>query len=622
MSDKTTTKPMPFKAETRQLLNILIHSLYTDREIFLRELISNASDALTRMNFEMLTNRDVLDPETELGIWITSDPTARTLTIRDTGIGLTRAEMEENLGTIAHSGAKAFMQAAEKNETADLSNIIGQFGVGFYSVFMVADKVEVKSHSYEKENPSAVWISDGQENYEIKEFEKTDRGTQITIYLKEDASEFTNESRLRELIQRHSDYVAYPIYVGTSTEQVNRQTAIWRQNTQQITANDAGEFYKQFTLDQKDPLTYTHLAVDAPVQAYALLFIPASAEHYMFAPRKQDGLRLYARKVLIQDYFRDLLPEYLRFVQGIVDSEDLPLNISRETIQSNRLLMQLKKLVTGKAIDMIRKLAQDTPEKYAEFWNLFGRYLKEGVASDMADYDSLVPLLRFHTLHHPEELNSLDTYLDERRPGQQQIYYLLGEDERSVVHSPHLDVLRKRNLDVLLLTDPLDSFMLLALKNYKDIPLVNVADKDADLGEITPADETETTPVSDETKAGLIGRFTQQLGARVTEVHISDRLIDSPARLVDPDNSPGQEIQRVYQMMNQPLEIPRKVLEINPRHILLVKLAALPEESELAPLLMEQIYEDALLIEGLHPDPAGMIDRIQQIMAAALKQAS
>jgi molecular chaperone HtpG len=329
---------------------------------------------------------------------------------------------------------------------------------------------------------------------------------------------------------------------------------------------------------------------------------------------------LYARKVLIQDYFRDLLPEYLRFVQGIVDSEDLPLNISRETIQSNRLLMQLKKLVTSKAIDMIRRLAQDSPDKYKEFWDLFGRYLKEGVASDMADYDILVPLLRFHTLHHPDELVSLDTYLDERRPGQQQIYYLLGEDDRSVVHSPHLDVIRKRNLDVLLLTDPLDSFMLLALKNYKDIPLVNVADKDADLGEITPPDEANAAPVSEETKAGLIGRFTEQLGTRVTEVRTSDRLIESPARLVDPDNSPTQEIQRVYQMMNQPLEIPRKVLEINPRHNLLVKLASLPEDSELATLLIEQIYEDALLIEGLHPDPAGMIDRIQKIMAAALKQ--
>jgi molecular chaperone HtpG len=620
MSDQIKSKSKPFKAETRQLLNILIHSLYTDREIFLRELISNASDALTRMNFEMLTNRDVLDPEAELGIWITTDPSARTITIRDTGIGLTRKEMEENLGTIAHSGAKAFMQAAEKNESADLSNIIGQFGVGFYSVFMVADKVEVASHSYNKDEPSAVWISDGQENYEIKEFDKPGRGTEITVYLKENATEFTGEARLREMIQRHNDYVAFPIYVGSSTEQVNRQTALWRQNSQQITEKDAAEFYKQFTLDQKIPLAYTHLAVDAPVQAYALLFIPASAEHYLFAPRKQDGLRLYARKVLIQDYFRDLLPEYLRFVQGIVDSEDLPLNISRETIQSNRLLMQLKKLVTSKAIDMIRRLAQDSPDKYKEFWDLFGRYLKEGVASDMADYDILVPLLRFHTLHHPDELVSLDTYLDERRPGQQQIYYLLGEDDRSVVHSPHLDVIRKRNLDVLLLTDPLDSFMLLALKNYKDIPLVNVADKDADLGEITPPDEANAAPVSEETKAGLIGRFTEQLGTRVTEVRTSDRLIESPARLVDPDNSPTQEIQRVYQMMNQPLEIPRKVLEINPRHNLLVKLASLPEDSELATLLIEQIYEDALLIEGLHPDPAGMIDRIQKIMAAALKQ--
>ncbi len=621
MSSKSKTSTLPFKAETRQLLNILIHSLYTDREIFLRELVSNASDALTRLNFEMLTNRDVLDPEAEPAIWITTDPAARTLTIRDTGIGLTRKEMEENLGTIAHSGAKAFMQAAEKDATADLSNIIGHFGVGFYSVFMVAEKVEVASHSYKKEEPSAIWISDGQESYEIKDFDKPDRGTQITVFLKEDAAEFTDENRLRELIQRHSDYVAFPVYIGSSTEQVNRQSALWRQNSQQITEKDAGEFYKQFTLDQKEPLAYTHLAVDAPVQAYALLFIPGSAEHYLFAPRKQDGLRLYARKVLIQDYFRDLLPEYLRFVQGIVDSEDLPLNISRETIQSNRLLMQLKKLVTTRAIDMIRRLAQDKPEKYIEFWNLFGRYLKEGVASDLADYDSLVPLLRFHTLHHPEELVSLETYLEERRPGQQQIYYLLGEDDRSVVYSPHLDVIRKRNLDVLLLTDPLDSFMLLALKNYKDIPLVNVADKNADLGDTSAPEETDTPALSEESKAGLIGRFTRQLGNRVTDVRASDRLIESPARLVDPDNSPTQEIQRVYQMMNQPLEIPRKVLEINPRHSLLTGLAALPEDSEIGELMIEQIYEDALLIEGLHPDPAGMIGRIQKIMAAVLKSA-
>ncbi len=290
---------MPFRAETRQLLNILIHSLYTDREIFLRELISNASDALTRMNFEMLTNRDVLDPETELAIWITADPTARTLTIRDTGIGLTRKEMEENLGTIAHSGAKAFMQAASQQETTDLSNIIGQFGVGFYSVFMAADLVEVASHSFEKKEPSCMWISDGQEDFTIKEFDKADRGTVITVHLKEDAAEFTNETRLRELIQRHNDYVAFPIYVGTSTEQVNRQTALWRQNSQQITTADANEFYKQFTMDQK-----SHLPIASCGDArFSLcpLFIPALPSTTC-TPAQQDGLRLYAAS-LIQDYF-------------------------------------------------------------------------------------------------------------------------------------------------------------------------------------------------------------------------------------------------------------------------------------------------------------------------------
>lgn len=615
---ENTPVSMPFRAETRQLLNILIHSLYTDREIFLRELISNASDALTRMNFEMLTNRDVLDPEAELGIWITTDPAARTLTIRDTGIGLTRHEMEENLGTIAHSGAAAFMQAAGQNEGADLSNIIGQFGVGFYSVFMVADKVEVASHSFVKEEPSALWTSDGKESFNIQDYEKKDRGTQITVFLKEDAVEFTEESRLRQLIQRHNDYVAFPIYVGSSTEQVNRQTALWRQNSQQITAQDASEFYKQFTLDQKEPLTYTHLAVDAPVQAYALLFIPASAEHYLYAPRKQDGLRLYARKILIQDYFRDLLPEYLRFVQGIVDSEDIPLNISRETIQSNRLLMQLKKLVTGKTIEMIRRLSQEKPEKYTEFWNLFGRYLKEGVASDFADYDDLVPLLRFHSLHHTEDLISLETYLAERQEGQDKIFYILGDDDHSIIHSPHLDLVRQKDLDVLLLTDPLDSFMLLALKKFKDVPLVNVSDRDADLGEAVKPAENEVEPVPAETVDMLISRFKKLLGTKVADVRATDRLIESPARLVDPDNSPAPEIQRVYQMMNQPLEVPRKVLEINPRHQILVQLADLPADSELTSMLVEQIYENALLIEGLHPDPAEMIGRIQKIMVAAL----
>ena len=619
MNDSNPTPAsMPFRAETRQLLDILIHSLYTDREIFLRELISNASDALTRMNFEMLTNRDILDPETELGIWITADPATHTLTIRDTGVGMTRKEMEENLGTIAHSGARAFMQAAEQG-SAGLSDIIGQFGVGFYSVFMSADQVDVASHSYDKNEPSSIWTSDGKDTFTVSEYAKTDRGTLITIKLKEDAIEFSNENRLREIIQRHSEYIPFPIYLGASTEQVNQQTALWRQNSQQITAKDAIEFYKQFTLDQKEPLTYTHLAVDAPVQAYALLFIPANAEHYLFAPRKQDGLRLYARKVLIQDFFRELLPEYLRFVQGIVDSEDLPLNISRETIQSNRLLMQLKKLVTSKAIDMIRKLSQESSDKYTVFWNLFGRYIKEGVASDFSEYDNLVPLLRFHSLHHPNELISLDTYLEERKSGQEKIYILLGDDERSVIHSPHLDLVRQHDYDTLLLTDPLDSFMLLALKKFKDVALVNLADRDADLGKAVEAAQPEGQPVSEETVNRLVQLFRDRLALRVADVRTSDRLVESPARLVDPDDSPAQELQRVYKMINQPMEVTPKVLEINPRHALLTKLADLPADSPIAQLVIEQIYENALLIEGLHPDPAGMIERIQHIMAAALE---
>jgi molecular chaperone HtpG len=619
------TNPIPFRAETRQLLDILAHSLYKEREIFLRELISNASDALTRLDFEMLTNRDVLDPDAALSIRVIPDPKENTLTVVDTGIGMTAAELVENLGTIAHSGAKAFVEASKSQAAQSggrsLVDVIGQFGVGFYSTFMVAEWIRVVSHSFQPDVQAAAWYSTGDDTFTVEPAERPQRGTAVIVKLKDDAKEFLEEYRLREIIRKHSDFIPYPIYLGDSDEQVNRQTALWRQNPREVEKKDYDEFYKQLTLDLEAPLTYAHMSVDAPVQMYAVLFVPARAERGLFSLRKEDGLRLYARKVLIQDYCKELLPEYFRFVQGVVDSEDLPLNVSRETVQANKMMINLKKLVSGKVIDTLKKLAADAPESYATFWREFGRYLKEGVAVEPVEPEALYPLLRFHTLAQSEAWSSLDDYIGRMKPDQKEIYYILGDDDRSLIHSPHLDVVRQYDYDVLLLTDPIDAFMLVRLTKYQDKPLTNVAAADlkptaqpkgADVGETAAA-------VPEGSLLTLIERFRTQLGERVTDVRATDRLVDSPARLVDPEGAPKQEFQRVYRLLKEDFVAPKKVLEINPRHPILLGLDALPADNPLATLVIEQLYEDALLIEGLHPDPAGMIGRLQQLMQAALQ---
>ena len=622
-STQHTAQPIPFKAETRQLLDILIHSLYTEREIFLRELISNASDALTRIDFEILTNRSVLDPSSELGIWITADTQENTLTIRDTGIGMTAEEMVQNLGTIAHSGAREFIHAFQESakhpaEGRSLSDMIGQFGVGFYSVFMVAEWVRVTSRSHLPEAEAATWMCTGTDTFTVEVAEKADRGTVVTIKLKEDASEFAQDHRLRQIIRRHSDFIPFPIYLGEKAEQVNRQTAIWRQSPRQVEQKDYEEFYRQLTLEVDPPLVHAHMMVDAPAQMYAILYIPASQERGMFSLRREPGLKLYARKVLIQEYNRDLLPEYLEFVQGVVDSEDLPLNVSRESVQSNRIMAQLKKLVTSKVLDTLRKLAVDDPSKYNQFWAGYARYLKQGVAMEPEEPEGLYSLLRFHTTTHPGEWSSLDDYLRRMPPGQEQIYYIVGDDERSVLYSPHLDVVRRAGYEVLIMADPLDAFMLVRLTQYKEHKLANVADADLKLPE-TPGQEPETEEAPQVEMEALVGRIRQHLGDQVSDVRLTTRLTDSPARLVDPQGAPNPEMQRVMRLLNQEFETPKKVLELNPHHPILQRLNALPEPSPLAGLIIDQIYEDALLIEGLHPDPAGMIQRIQKLMEAALE---
>ena len=393
MAEDTTKENLEFKAEVQQLLNILSRSLYKERDIFLRELVSNASDALHRLQFEMLTNQNILDPDVELAIHVDFDEEAQTLTISDTGIGMTREEMIQNLGTIAHSGAMSFLKGLEDGQKLD--DIIGQFGVGFYAVFMVAEEVRVTSHSYQPEAESWLWTSSGDSTYTLTPSDKADRGTVIEVQLKEDSLEFTSAWRLEQIIKKHSNYVGFPIYVGDKV--ANQQTAVWRMSTSEVEDSEYNEFYRQLTLDFQDPLCHIHVSADAPVEVRSILFIPQSSDQAMFSRLTDYGLKLYSRKILIQENNKDLLPEYLRFVEGVVDSADIPLNVARETVQNSRTIGHIKKALRGRLIKSLRTMGEEQPEDYAKFWGAWGMFIKEGVATDYSGRDDLLPLLRFQT---------------------------------------------------------------------------------------------------------------------------------------------------------------------------------------------------------------------------------
>jgi molecular chaperone HtpG len=626
MTDTTPTaasenvQQFSFKAETKQLLDILIHSLYKDREVFLRELLSNASDALNHMRFEMVTNQNVLDPKADLKILIKVDKDARLLAIQDTGIGMTREEIIENLGTIAQSGARKFLEAASEQKV-DFSQMIGQFGVGFYSVFMVAEWVRVTSRSFKPDAEGVSWYATGEDNYQISAAEMSERGTKVEIKLKEDAAEFAEEFRLRNIIHRHSDYIGFPIYIGDGNAPVNKQTSLWRTPKQEVKEDQYKEFYKQTTLDLEDPLLHIHMITDAPVQLYALLYIPAKVERGVFALRKDDGIKLYSRNILIDEYNKDLLPEYLRFVQGVVDSEDLPLNVSRETVQSSGLMPKLKKVLTNQVLKDLEALAKSNVEKYQTFWQEFGSYLKHGVASDMAEGEKLHSLLRFKTNINPETWSSLEDYVSRIKEGQKVIYYIVGDDPKSILRSPHLDYFHSQGTEVLLLTDPMDSFMLMGLRKHKDFELKNVAQAEIDASE-KPKDQPEAEKIPDADFNSLVDRFKQVLGERVTDVRASNRLSQSVARLVDPEGTLNPELQRVYRYLGKEYEVPKKILELNPAHNILKNLLKLETGSELQMVIIEQIYDSALLVEGLHPDPSSIASRVQQIIEAALERNS
>lgn len=614
-----------FQAETRQLLNILIHALYTEREIFLRELISNASDALNRLQFEQLTNADILDPSAELSIKIKPDETSGTLTISDTGIGMTRDEIIQNLGTIARSGAKTFLEAlkdAQNNGYAQ--DIIGQFGVGFYSAFMVADKVEVVSRSFRPEAQAVRWTCDGGTSYTVEVAERPTRGTDVIIYLKEDAKEFLKTWTIKDIIRRHSDYVAFPIYVADDEEPTNKRTAIWRQAPNEVEADAYENFYKMLTLDFNTPLHHLHIRADVPMQFYALLYIPSNPEPSPFSPRREPGLKLYARKILIQDFSKDLLPEYLQFIQGVVDSEDLPLNVSRESVQANRIMANLKKTLTGRVLGDLKRMAQKDREKYLPIWQNFARYLKQGLVISREDHDDLLPLLFFHTSHDndPQSWHSLDDYVGRMVQNQTDIYYVLADDLASASRSPHLDAFNQRGIEVLYFCDPIDAMLPMGLTEYKGHRLRSVDEADIDLRDVGQIkdEKPKQKPLKSKSFAAVRQRFLTVLGDRVKDVRESKTLVASPARLISDDNQSNRHMYRINRLLDRQYELPVKTLELNPSHPILHNLDKLLRDNPENPLInavVEQLFETALLQDGLHPDPASMAQRLTLLMTAA-----
>jgi molecular chaperone HtpG len=505
----------------------------------------------------------------------------------------------------------------ERIEAAQRSEIIGQFGVGFYSAFVVAEEVAVISRSYRPDAEAAEWKSSGGETFTVGPAEREHRGTTVILKLKQDAAEFAQAWRLRQIVKRHSDFVAWPIYVGE--ERANQQTALWRQAPRNVEAAQYDEFYRQLTYDYTEPLMHIHLSTEAPVDLHAILFVPSKRERGLIERRVEGKIKLYSRKVLIQEEAKDLLPGYYRFVEGVVDSEDLPLNVSREMVQSSGgVIGKIKKTLSGRITRELNELAEKDAEKYGRFWEEFGVFLKEGIATDAAARAELASLLRFHTTRD-DALHSLAGYKGRMIEGQEDIYYVLAGDQASARRSPHLEALEERGLEALLLHDMMDGFMLTGLREYEGHKLRNVDDPDLKLpGEGKPAEAA----VSDESFGRLVARVKEVLGERIKSARASELLRGSPARLLSPDDAPNREMERVQRILDRDYKAPPKLLELNRGHPLIADLSRLIDERPADPLiapLIEQLYDSALLLEGLHPNPAEMVGRIQTIMEAAAR---
>lgn len=616
-----------FQSEVKQLLQLMIHSLYSNKEIFLRELISNASDAADKLRFKALSNPTLYEGDGDLRVRVSFDADKGTITISDNGIGMTREQVIDHLGTIAKSGTKEFLTALGQDQAKN-SQLIGQFGVGFYSAFIVADKVTVKTRAAGEEADKAVlWESAGEGEYSVADIEKKSRGTDVILHLREDEKEFLNEWRLREIISKYSDHIGLPVEMltkeyddegkecGEKWEKINKSDALWTRSKNDVSDEEYKEFYKHLSHDFADPVTWAHNKVEGNQAYTSLLYVPAKAPWDLFNREHKHGLKLYVQRVFIMDDAEQFMPNYLRFMRGLIDSNDLPLNVSREILQDNKITAALRKALTKRSLQMLEKLAKDDAEKYLQFWKEFGLVLKEGPAEDFSNKETVAKLLRFASTHNDssEQTVSLEDYISRMKEGQKAIYYITADSYVAAKNSPHLELFNKKGIEVLLLSDRIDEWMLSYLTEFDGKQLQSITKADLDLGDLADK-ESETQKQQDEAFGSFIERVKNLLGERVKTVRLTHNLTDTPAVVSTDNDQMTTQMAKLFAAAGQPVPEVKYTFELNPEHHLVKKVADIADEAEFADWV-ELLLEQAMLAErGSLENPAVFIKRINKLL--------
>ena len=624
----TNQETRGFQSEVKQLLQLMIHSLYSNKEIFLRELISNASDAADKLRFKALSNPALYEGDGELRVRVSFDADKGTLTISDNGIGMTREQVIDHLGTIAKSGTKEFLTALGQDQAKD-SQLIGQFGVGFYSAFIVADKVTVKTRAAgEAADKGVLWESAGEGEYSVADIEKKSRGTDVILHLREEEKEFLNDWRLREIIGKYSDHIGLPVEMltkeyddegketGEKWEKINKSDALWTRSKNDISDEEYKEFYKHLSHDFADPLLWAHNKVEGNQEYTSLLYVPSKAPWDLFNREHKHGLKLYVQRVFIMDDAEQFMPNYLRFMRGLIDSNDLPLNVSREILQDNKTTAALRKALTKRSLQMLEKLAKEDAEKYQQFWKEFGLVLKEGPAEDFANKETIAKLLRFASTHNDssEQTVSLEDYVARMKEGQKAIYYITADSYVAAKNSPHLELFNKKGIEVLLLSDRIDEWMLSYLTEFDGKALQTITKADLDLGDLADKEENEAQKEQDKAFDSFIERVKTLLGERVKEVRLTHRLTDTPAVVSTGNDQMTTQMAKLFAAAGQPVPEVKYTFELNPEHHLVKKAADIADEAEFADWV-ELLLEQAMLAErGSLENPAAFIKRINKLL--------
>ena len=617
---------LSFQAEVKQLLQLMIHSLYSNKEIAVRELISNASDAADKLRFEALKKNDLYEKDSELKIWVDFDQDKKTITISDNGIGMSRDDIVKNIGTIAKSGTKEFLKKLSGDQAKD-ANLIGQFGVGFYSAFIISDEVTLESRKAGSKTGSR-WVSKGDGEFTLETIEKKSRGTSVILSLKKDAEEFLDEYRLKEIIKKYSDHITLPIVMkkfefkdGKSIrteedEVVNDASAIWARNKKDIKQKEYEEFYKNLTYDQEPPLSVFHNRVEGNQEYVSLLFIPSKAPFDLYDRDKTQGVKLYAKRIFIMEANEKLIPQYLRFMKGVIDSSDLPLNVSREILQDSKALESIRSGTVKKILSALEEMAKKKPDDFKKFWSEFGLVLKEGPAEDFANKEKIAGLLRFASTFDESDVQSvsLSDHIDRMKPEQEVIYYITADSFLAAKNSPHLEIFNKKKIEVLLLGDRVDEWLMSNLPEFSGKKFQSIAKGDLDLGKLEDESEKEAKKDIEEKSKTLVEKITKSLGDKIKEVKVTHRLTDSPACLVVGENDISGNLERILKAAGQNTPDIKPVLEINPEHALIKKLSA-EKDQKAFDEYSSVVFDQALISEGGQlEDPVGFVKRINELL--------